>query len=164
MKKKAAIFLSILLLSVLVGYRIQKLREEGVRHVNNIVRIHKEKGSPHEYVVAEKTTDFLEEPLFVQNGRALVSADRVHMFSTGQKIKDKDANITFVSRDIDLDTGMFIVRVSGNITGNVMALREYTGFFLPVDAVLPAGAKVVAKDNQRMVVAGLKDGERIVIK
>jgi hypothetical protein len=164
MRKKALIFLSILCASVMVGYRIQRLREEGVRHINNIVRIHKEKGVPHEYAVAKKTTDFLEEPLFVQNGRALVSADKIHMFSAGQAVKGKNARITGVARSIDLDTGMFIVRISGNITGKVMVMRQYTGFFLPVDAVLPAGARIVAKDAERMVAVGLAEGEKVMIK
>jgi hypothetical protein len=164
MKKKAIIFLSILFVSTLAGYRIQKLREEGIRNVNNIVRIHKEKGRPREYAVAKETTDFLEEPLFVQNGRALVSAGRIRMFSVGQKIKDSDSRITYVSQDVDLDTGMFIVGVSGNITGSVMVLRKYTGFFLPIDAVLPNGAKLIAADNERMVASGLSDGDVVTIK
>ncbi|MDR1072004.1 MAG: virulence-associated V antigen [Rickettsiales bacterium] len=164
MKKKAMIFLSILCASLMVGYRVQRLREEGVRHINNIVRIHKEKGAPHEYAIAERTTDFLEEPLFVQNGRALVSADKIHMFSAGQAVKDKNAKITHVAKSIDLDTGMFIVRVSGNITGKVMIMRRHVGFFLPVDAVLPAGARVVAKDAERMVADGLSEGEKVMIK
>jgi hypothetical protein len=164
MKKKAIIFFSVLFAAVLVGYRIQKLREEGIRNVNNTVRIHKEKGAPMEYVVAKKTTDFLEEPLFVQNGRALVSTGRIGKFSAGQEIKGVNARIVSVSKNIDLDTGMFMIRVSGNISGNVMVLMKYSGYFLPVDAVLPDGAKIIAKDNDRMVVVGLNDGDKVIVR
>ena len=98
MKKKVIIFLSVLFLSLLVGYRIQQIREEGVMVVHNIVRIHAQKGVPKEYAVAKKTTDFLEEPLYVKNGRALVSTSRVRKFRAGQKIKDKNSAITRIGR------------------------------------------------------------------
>ena len=164
MKKKVIIFLSVLFLSLLVGYRIQQILEEGVMVVHNIVRIHAQKGVPKEYAVAKKTTDFLEEPLYVKNGRALVSTSRVRKFRAGQKIKDKNSAITFVSDDIDLDTGMFVVKVSGNVTGHVRVLSEYTGFFLPIASELPPNARLIAQDAERMVVSGLKDGERIIVR
>jgi hypothetical protein len=151
-------------MSVLVGYRIQQIREEGVKTVHNIVRIHAEKGAPSEYVIAKKAIDYLDEPLYVKNGRALVSAGKIHNFAVGQRIKDSNARITFVSDNIDLNSGMFVVRVSGNITGNVMVQKEYNGFFLPLDAVLPKGANVVAKDFSRMVVSGLNDGEKVIVR
>ncbi|MDR2268980.1 MAG: hypothetical protein LBD94_02240 [Rickettsiales bacterium] len=164
MKKKIIVFFLILSISVLVGYRIQKIRSEGIRAVHNVVRIHAEHGTPKEYVIAKKTTDFLEEPLFVKNGRALVSSGRIKKFAVGQKIKGADARITYVSKDIDLDTGMFVVKVSGNVVGTMRILSEYTGFFLPIDAELPDGAKVIAKDADRVVVLGLKDGDKIVVR
>jgi len=70
MKRKAVIFTSILSLAILVGYRIQRIRAEEELRVNNIVRIHSERGAPHDYVVAKKSSGVLLEPLFVQNGGA----------------------------------------------------------------------------------------------
>jgi hypothetical protein len=162
--KKTLIFLSILVLALIVGHRIQSLRDEARRSVNNVVRIQREKGIPREYAVAKKTTDFLEIPLFVQNGRALVGASQVGKFAAGQKIKGSRHVITSVSKNIDLDTGMFVIRVSGNITGNFLVLSRYTGYFLPADAVLPPGAKIIARDAGRIVAVGLRDGDEVVVK
>jgi hypothetical protein len=164
MNKKIIIFISILSLSFIVGYRVRQIRKEGDAVVHNITRIHRDSGAPREYVIAKKTTDVLSEPLFVQNGRALVSAGRIRKFAVGDKIRGKDAQITYISQGIDLDTGMFVVRVSGNISGNVFVQKKHTGFFLPADARLPDGARVIARDNERMVVVGLKDGDRVIVR
>ncbi|MDR1027661.1 MAG: hypothetical protein LBL46_04565 [Rickettsiales bacterium] len=164
MVKKGIIFSLVLAVSMLAGYRVRKIQKEGHLVVNNIVRIQTENGAPRDFVVAKKTADFLEEPMFVQNGRALVSASRVKDFAAGQRIKDTDAKITFVSDGIDLDSGMFVVRVSGRAKGQVWVLKPYTGYFLPIDAILPPHAKVIAKDNTRIVVSGLTDGEKVEVR
>ena len=59
---------------------------------------------------------------------------------------------------------MFIVSVSGNLTGNFFIEETYSGYFLPIDAVLPDGVKIIAKDATRMVVSGLSDGDKVVVK
>ena len=162
--KKAIIFSLIVAVSLISGYRVQQIRREGELVVSNVVRIQAERGRPQDLLVAKKTTDFLEEPLFVQNGRALVSAARVHDFAPGQRIKGTNAKISFVSQSIDLDSGMFIIKIAGKASGQVWVLKEYTGYFLPIDAVIPPHAKVIANDNNRVVVSGLQDGEKIEIK
>ena len=162
--KRIAVFLAVLSLSVIVGRRIQSIRKEGSYTVNNVVRIQAEKGAPRNYVEAVRTTDFLSEPLYVQNGRALVSTGRVGKFRIGQKVRDGTAKIVSVSNDIDLDTGMFVIRFSERVSGDVFVERKYTGFFLPLDAEIPAHAKIIAKDNERMVVIGLREGEKIAVK
>jgi hypothetical protein len=164
MKKKLVIFVCILGAMMAAGYRIQKIRAESDRRVHNMVRIHAEYGAPHDYVIAKTTTDVLLEPLFVQNGRALVSSLRVGRFVVGDKINGKKARITTVSKNIDLDTGMFVVRVSGNISGEVYVEKRHTGFFLPIDAVLPPNARVIARDSDRVVVLGLSEGDKIVVR
>ena len=162
--KKAIIFSSVLVLALAVSYRIREIRREGLQTVNNIARIHAERGVPRDYITVNRTTDFLEEPLFIQNGRALVSTGRINRFAVGQEIKGANATITSISRNIDLDTGMFVVRVSRNITGNFIVLRRFTGFFLPHEADLPKGARVVARDMSRMVVTGLQNGDKVVVR
>ena len=162
--KRLVIFLTIVSMSVWVGYRIREIRKEGIRTVHNIVRIHAENGIPQEYITVNKTTDFLYEPIYVENGRALVSLGRINKFKIGQKIKDKNITITYVSNNIDLDTGMFVVRLSHKITGNVFVESQYTGFFLPLDAEVPSHAKIIAKDNERVVVSGLNDGDKVVVR
>ena len=141
------------------------LRGEGSLIVNNIVRLQTERGgAPRREIVAEYSTDFLYEPLYVRNGRALVSTSRIGKFSAGQRVRDSSAEIASVSRGIDLDTGMFVVLFSERISGNVFVERKYSGFFLPLDTKLPPHARVVARDNSRMVVTGLEPGERLTIK
>jgi len=162
--KRVLIFISVLSLSMLVGYRIQKIRREGIRTVHNISRIHAARGAPKEYVVAHETTDTLSEPLYVQNGRALVSIGRIRKFSVGMRADGTSARIESISKNIDLDSGMFVLQFSERITGNFMVGREYTGFFLPLDARVPPNARVIAKDGMRMVVSGLEDGDKVQVK
>jgi hypothetical protein len=162
--KRIAVFLAVLSLSVIVGRRVQSIRKEGSYAVNNVVRIQAEKGVPRNYVEAARTTDFLSEPLYVRNGRALVSTGRVGKFRVGQKVRGKTARIISVSNGIDLDTGMFVIRFSERISGSVFVEQKYTGFFLPLDAEIPEHAKIVAKDNERVVATGLREGEKVAVK
>ncbi|MDR2770113.1 MAG: hypothetical protein LBB08_01540 [Rickettsiales bacterium] len=163
MKKKIIIFSSVLGLAVITGYRIQKLRAEGDFVVPNVSRL-QGGGIPREYVAAKKTSDVLREPLAVSSGLALVSASRIGRFAVGDKISGTDARIISVAKTIDLDSGMFLVRVSPEISGDVFVEKKHTGFFLPIDSVLPKGARIVAKDAERIVAAGIKDGDLIQVK
>jgi hypothetical protein len=162
--KRIAIFFSILAASLLVGHRVQEIRSEAAREGHTIARIQQKTGAPMEYVVAKKTSGFLEEPIYIENGRALVSAQRVRKFSAGQVIKGTGVSIVSISKNIDLDTGMFVVRASKNITGNFMVLRPHTGFFLPLEAVLPPNAKAIARDNERMVADGIEEGVKVQVR
>ena len=162
--RKFTIFLAILLTALAFGHRVQSLRREGITAVNNIVRIQEKNGIPHDYITVERKTDVLTEPLYVKNGRAFVSKGRVRKFSVGQKIQGTSAKIVSVSKTLNLDTGMFVITVSPAISGNVMVEKEYTGFFVPLDAEIPDNVKVIAKDSERMVVSGLTDGDKVVVR
>ena len=150
--------------AIWTAYRIERLGADSHLRINNIVRIQAEVGVPHNTIVAEKTTDFLLEPVHVANGRALVSASRIGRFQVGQGVMGQNARITHVSNRIDIDSGMFAVRFSNNISGTFMVMRKYTGFFLPLEAELPDGARVISRDARRQVVSGLVDGQKIIIR
>lgn len=162
--KRLIIFLAILFVAAVSGYRIQAILKESARTVNNISRIQTERGIPKDYVVLKKTTDYLREPLYIQNGRALVSANRVHRFKVGQKIEGTNAIIKSITSRIDLDTGMFIVSISKKISGRFMVLGKYTGFFVTLDAELPSHARVIARDGERMVITNLKAGDKVSVR
>jgi hypothetical protein len=162
--KKIIALVSIVLAVGVTGYRINKIRQEGSERINNIVRIHEKNGAPKDHIIVTKTTDVLLEPLYVEKGRALVSKSRINKFSVGQKVKGTSSKIVSVSNNINLDSGMFVIIISPAISGNVMIEKEYTGFFVPLDSDLPNGVKVIAKDANRMVVIGLNDGDKVVVK
>jgi len=162
--KRFVVLSVIIMTSLAFAYRIRQIRQESNHVVNNIVRIHREMGAPEEYVIAEKTNDFLREPIFIENGRALVSRGRVRLFAAGQRISGTDARITSVSSNLDLHTGMFVVRVSKRLNGQFFAERRFDGFFLPLEAILPDHARVISRDVERQVVAGLREGERVVLR
>jgi len=150
--------------AVWTAYRIERLGADQDLRINNIVRLHAETGVPRNTITVHRTTDFLLEPIHVTNGRALVSASRIRRFEVGQGVRGHNARITSVSRRVDIDTGMFIVRFSANINGTVMVMRQYTGFFLPLEAELPEGVRVIARDARRQVVTGLREGQEIVVR
>lgn len=162
--KKLIVLALIIAVGMISRYRIEKIESDNVRTVNNIVRIQGEKGIPKYTVVANKTTDFLLEPIYIENGRSLVSIGRINKFRIGDIIHEQNAYITFISQTIDLDSGMFIIKVSKNITGSFLVEKKYTGYFLPVESVLPDSAKIIAKDSNRLVAIGLNDGDKIEVR
>ena len=147
------------------AYRVYMLNIKGDLQVYNVVRLHIERGGPPvNTVVAKTTTDFLLEPVHVDNGRSLVSANRIGRFEVGQGVLGQSARVTSVSRNIDIHSGMFIVRFSEPINGTVMVMRRFNGVFLPLEAELPEGARVIAQDGRRQVVRGIEEGTEIVVR
>jgi len=161
---RLAVSFVVVFFAVWTAYRIERLGAGEDLRINNIVRIHTETGVPRNTITVHRSTDFLLEPIHVSNGRAWVSASRVGRFEVGQGVQGHNARITFVARRLDINTGMFLVRFSGNVNGTVMVMRQYTGFFLPLEAELPDGTRVIARDGRRQVVAGLQEGQEIVIR
>ena len=161
---RAGITFTVVFFAVWTAYRIDRLGADKNLRINNIVRIHTETGIPQSTVVAEQTSEFLLEAVHVTNGRALVSGSRIGRFRVGQGVLGENSRVTMVSNRVDIDSGMYIVRFSGNISGTVMVMRRYTGFFLPLEAELPDGARVIARDAKRQVVLGLTPGQEIVVR
>ncbi len=124
-----------------VIFRFAAIGAENALLVFNPARSAIDTGAPV-YVQEMTATDgVLYEPVAVRNNRAYVSGARIATLRPGQKIGD--GKIVSVSKNIDFDTGMYLVRTSGVADGLQYAQIPANGYFVPVYAV---------KDNSVMVV------------
>ena len=117
----------------------------------------------------------LHEPIAVKDNRALVSGVRAAKLRAGQKIGD--GKIVSVSRKIDYDTGMHVVRTSGVSDGLQFAEIAGNGFYVPISAIenntlmivedgvaTARDVVVAAQDAQTAyITSGLNDGDRIIL-
>lgn len=171
-------FFTILLIAVLVGwviFRFAAVASENSRHVFNAARVAIDQGTPIETITVSRTDGVLREPIAVKNNRALVSGARVEKLRAGQKIGD--GKIVSVSRNIDYDTGMHVVRTSGVSDGLQFAEISGNGYYVPVSAIENGVVMVVdgdVADARHVTVAaqdasvayitgGLNDGDRVIL-
>ena len=175
-KIKHAIFIA--LVAVMVGwvvFRFIAYASENSRYVFNASRVAAEKGLPIEFVIVQSKTGTLYEPLSVKNNRAYVSAERASKLRVGQKIEK--GTITFVSKNIDLNTGMYLVRTSGVSDGLHFAEFTTDGIFVPLYAVsnnsvmvvdngvaVPRDVKIARQDSETAYIeSGLQPGDIVVL-
>lgn len=158
-----------------VAFRFAAIGNENARYVFNATREAAERGAPIETYDAKKQTAALKEPLDVKNNRAFVSASRVGKFAVGQKVGN--GKIISVANQIDLDTGMHVIKTSGVRDGLNYAENVKTGFFVPVNAIAGNTVMVVesgvAKARQITIAVqdsdnayithGLEDGDTIIL-
>ena len=115
-KSKNIIYTIIISLIVAVFvYRFWSVSNENNFEVFNIVRNNAQNGVPVRVMEMQKTDGVLYEPLTIKNNRAFVSGVRLSAFKAGQKVGN--CKIVSVSQNIDLDTGMHVVRTSGCADG-----------------------------------------------
>ena len=152
-KIKHAIFIA--LVAVMVGwvvFRFIAYASENSRYVFNASRVAAEKGLPIEFVIVQSKTGTLYEPLSVKNNRAYVSAERASKLRVGQKIEN--GKINFVAKNVDLNTGMYLVRTSGVSDGLHFAEFTTDGIFVPLYAV--SDNSVIIVDNGVAVLRNVK--------
>jgi hypothetical protein len=113
--------------------------------------------------------------LAIKNNRAYVTAERAKKLKPGQKVGQ--GKITYVSNNIDLDTGMFLVRTSGVENGLQFAEFTANGFFIPLYAIqnntvfiaenniaVARDIEIVNQDSENAyIVSGLNDGDIIIL-
>ncbi len=131
---KHAFFIA--LVAIMAGwvvFRFIAFASENSRFVYNAARVAAEVGLPIESVTVQVKSGTLYEPLSVKNNRAYVSAERASKLRIGQKIEQ--GKITYVSKSIDLNTGMYLVRTSGVSDGLHFAEFTADGIFVPLYAV-----------------------------
>ncbi|MCL1786012.1 MAG: hypothetical protein FWG39_02580 [Alphaproteobacteria bacterium] len=158
----------------IVATRIAGISNENSRVVYNAARAWDKDGAPVETMFAKTSSDTLREPVAVRRGRIYVSGARVHKFDVGQKLSG-GGTITSVSKKIDLDTGLYVMRTNA-ASGNHFVEIPHTGVFVPLyaihnDAVMVvkddmSAAKrvtIVASDAERAVVKGLVPGDEIIL-
>lgn len=176
--KKMKQFFTILTIAVLIGwvvFRFAAVASENSRHVFNASRVAATHGVPVEVITVARVDGILREPIAVKNNRALVSGARVAKLRPGQKIGD--GKIVSVSRKIDYDTGMHIVRTAGVEDGLQFAEISGNGYYVPVSAIENGAVMIVddgvaelrsvtvsAQDaNTAYVEEGLHDGDRVIL-
>lgn len=164
-KNKKIIYRTLVVLAVLlVGYRFYSVERENSFKVFNIIRNNMENGTPVEILKMEKTNGVLLEPLTIKNNRAYVSGSRISVFKPGQKIGD--CKIVSVSHNIDLDTGMHVIKTSGCKNGLQYVEKEKNGFYIPVSAI--HGNAVYVENNGvaqiRETVIEDRDAQNALIK
>ena len=127
---------------VLVIYRFVAYGMEQHKSVFNLTRDANVNGVPVSVVDIKRTDGVIYEPLFINNNRGYVSGMRVSRFSAGQKITG-GGQIVSVSKSLDLDSGMHIVRTQGATNGaHTVEIRE-NGFYVPTYAVQNGNVFVV---------------------
>lgn len=168
----------IALVAIMVGwviFRFIAFASENARFVYNASRVAAENGLPVEYVTVNIESGTLYEPLSVKDNRAYVSGERASKMRAGQKIGN--GKITFVSNNIDLNTGMYLVRTSGVSDGLHFAEFTTNGIFVPLYAIsdnsvfvadngiaTKRNIKIARQDSENAYVeSGLNSGDVVIL-
>ena len=164
-RSKAVIYAIILvLIACAFAHRFYAVSSENNFEVFNIIRNNAENGVPVQVLDMEKTDGVLLEPLTIKNNRGYVTGARLSFFKSGQKIGA--CRVVSVSHNIDLDTGMHVVKTSGCKDGLQYAENIKNGFYVPVSA-LHGNAVFVAENGiaqYREVIIENRDSNNALIK
>ena len=164
-KSKNIIYLIIVLIVVgCFAYRFNAVRQENNIDVFNIARNNLENGVPVQVLEMHETDGVLYEPVTIKNNRAYVSGARVGFFKSGQNIGD--CKITYVSKGLDLDTGMFVIKTANCDDGLKYVENKKHGFYVPASSV--SGNTVFVADgdiarSRKIVISG-RDAQHILIE
>ncbi len=164
-KFKHAFFIALVaIMTCWVIFRFVAFAAENKRYVFNASRVAMDVGAPVETMAVRVAQGTLYEPLSVKNNRAYVSGDRAEKLRAGQKIEN--GKITFVSKSLDLNTGMFLVRTSGVSDGLHFAEFTTDGIFVPLYAIADNSVFVVENGVAvaRNIVVARQDSENAYIK
>lgn len=164
-KNKNIIYIILIIIGVsLFGYRFLSVARERNTDVFNIIRNDLQNGTPVETLKMEQTDGVLYEPLTVKNNRAYVSGVRVDMFRVGQSLGT--CKIISVSKNIDLDTGMHVIKTSNCENGLLYAENRKNGFYIPVSAVRGDTIYVVENNvaRARKIEIANRDMQNVLVK
>lgn len=175
-KIKKIVYTSVfVVLAIWFLYRFVMVAIESRMVVFNPVRDAGQNGIVVDTIVAEQKTGIIKTPLSVENNRAYVSGAHRRGLKVGQKVGSGE--ITYVGNQLDLDTGMYIVKTKNVDDGVVFAETECSGFFIPTYAVRESqimraesgsaavvSVSVSASDSEFSCVSGdIHDGDIIVL-
>ena len=176
-RKSKNIIYTIIIFSVVAifGYRFLRVYQEHSFEVFNIIRANKDNGTPVEVLHIEKKNGILYEPLTIKNNRAFVSGARINIFKPGQK--SGNCKIVSVSHNIDLDTGMHIIRTQNCPNGLQYIEKEKVGFYIPISAINGNTVYVVNNDiatireikiadrdaQNALIQSGITDGDIVIL-
>lgn len=155
-------------------FRFTAIGAENARAVFNTARYSADAGAPVYAFTVRKNTGILREPIAVKNNQALVSTYRVGKLSAGQRVGTGE--IISVSKNVDLNTGMHIVRTRGVQDGLQYAEFETTGHFVPLYAInnntvmiddngiaVPRTVNIIRQDSENALVDGLNDEDIVIL-
>ncbi len=156
-------------------FRIVSLIMQHNQDVFNIARDSENNGTPVLTMTVQNSSGVLHEPITVEKNKAYVTGNRVGLFRAGQKIGD--GKIASVSQNINLDTGMYVIKTTN--VENGLRYVEYTrnGYFVPVYAVVndsvfvyengmavPRRVIVAHSDaDTALITQGLHDGDIVIL-
>lgn len=156
-------------------FRFTAIGAERALYVYNPARVAQEQGLPVDVITVKEQQEILKEPLGISNNKAFVSSERIDRFASGQKVAD--GVIVSVSKGLDLDTGMHIIRTKNVSDGLHYAEFAGTGFLVPSYAVVDGkvfvmvDGKATSKEVQvlrqdaenALITAGLSDGDKVIL-
>lgn len=155
-------------------FRFAAIGAENARAVFNPARNALDVGAPVYAMEMQQSAGVLREPLEINNNRALISGTRVGKLAPGQRVGN--GQIVSVSNDIDLNTGMFVVRTRGASDGLQYAEFQADGYFVPLYAIndntvmvnengiaTPRNITIVRQDAELAMVDGLNDGDVVIL-
>ena len=175
-RSKTIIYITILsLIALAFGYRFYAVSQENSFEVFNIIRHNEQNGVPVHVMEMHKTDGVLFEPLTIKNNRGFISGARLSVFKAGQKIGN--CKIASVSRNIDLDTGMYVIRTQGCDDGLQYVENVKSGFYIPVSALrgntvfvmndgVAQSRQVVIENrdiNNALIKSGIDDGDVVIL-
>ena len=144
--------------------------------VFNPVRDSNKNGTLVDSIVAEKQNATVNFPITIKNNRAYVSGVARTKLRPGQKIYGGGV-VASVSNNLDLDSGMYIVRTSGATDGVQNVLIPCNGYFIPVyavhngavfvsdsDVAREKSINVIIQDSDTACVSGnINDGDVVIL-
>ncbi|MBO4672385.1 MAG: hypothetical protein J5608_01900 [Alphaproteobacteria bacterium] len=124
-------------------YRFIMVAVESRMTVFNPVRDMQKNGIVVSSVVAHRRDGVIKMPIVIKDNKAYVSGPRKAKLNPGQKMDGGE--IVFVSKNLDFDSGMYVVRTRSVADGiNYVQIPE-SGFFVPTYAV--RDGKVMIAEN-----------------
>lgn len=175
-KSKNIIYAMVVFAVVAVfGYRFYMVAQEHKFTVFNITRNNLNNGTPVAVVSMTKTDGILYEPLTVKNNTAFVSGARVNIFKAGQK--SGKCKIVSVSKNIDLDTGMYVIKTANCADGLQYIEKTKNGFYVPSyavngntvyvvngDVAAMRNIEIADRDSQNVLIkSGIDDGDLVIL-
>ena len=162
--KKIIYIIITIIIAFLFIHRFYVFFQEKNFDVFNIVRNNLENGTPVKILRMEEINGVLYEPLTIKNNTAYISGARVNVFRAGQK--SGKCKIVSVSKNIDLDTGMHVIKTQNCQNGLQYIEKEKIGLYIPMSAI--SGNVVYVVNNgvaeKRQIEISDQDAQNALIK
>ena len=157
-------------------FRFVMVAMESKMVVFNPIRDEKANGTPVGTVTVYRQTGTINFPIAIRNNRAYVSGAARSKLKPGYKIAD-GGTVAFVSGDLDLDSGMYVVQTNGATDGLNNVVVPCNGYFIPVyairhgmvmvadaDVARAKNVNVIAQDYDMACVSGeIADGDIVIL-